>query len=370
MKLLHVMNAVEFSGAETMIATSAGDLSERGFEVVCLATGDTEGSYASVMRSHGVRVDHVRFKPGSPAFVWRVWRYVRANGFEVVHIHCERATFRYALAARLAGAGVVVRTIHSVFSPTGVRAVIRGLLRHSSSRLLGVAFVFASDSIAFNERRRFRTPGMVVRNFVDERRFFPARDSDESDRARTALGVPHGAFVVALVGACAPVKRHGLVIRAIAEADAPVYCLHAGAGSLECSERELADALGVSDRVRFLGSVNQMRDIYIASDCHVMPSKYEGLGLAAIEAASCAIPTVAFDVPGLCDVVEDGATGVLVREASSRELARTLTDYSGARERLVALGQAARTHVATAYSRTEWVSRHLRLYSAFGRDVT
>jgi glycosyltransferase involved in cell wall biosynthesis len=359
-RLLHILNSIEFSGAETMLAASAGDFAAEGFEVVCLSTGAAVGPYAPVLREHGVGVEHIPYR-GSPAFWWDVYRYLRRSRFEVVHVHSERGTFRYGLAARLAGAHVIVRTVHSVFTPTGWRAVARGALRRLAVRWPGVEFVFIGESVADNERARFGTKGRTITNFVDERRFFPAGDKQRSE-ARERLGVPESEFAVAVVGSCLPVKQHSDVIEALALIGAPVWCLHAGSGPLEDAETARAAELGIRDRVRFLGSVEDVRAVYIASDCLVMPSEHEGLGMAVIEAAACGVPTIAFDVSGLRDIIANGRTGLLLQEKTAPSLARALETAAARPAELANMGSRAREAAAVRYSRSDWMTGHLSLY--------
>lgn len=88
----------------------------------------------------------------------------------------------------------------------------------------------------------------------------------------------------------------------------------AGSGDDVPRLTEIAEVLGVADRVKFLGRVSEADKIslYRRSMVALNSSLKEGWGLTSIEANGCGTPMVASDVPGLCDSVQDGRTGFLV----------------------------------------------------------
>jgi len=90
--------------------------------------------------------------------------------------------------------------------------------------------------------------------------------------------------------------------------------------------RSRVAALGLGDRVRFLGPQPQrrLRLFYAAADATVMPSYYESFGMVALEAMACGCPVVASRVGGLTTTVKDGVTGYLVPEGDPTALAERL----------------------------------------------
>ena len=102
--------------------------------------------------------------------------------------------------------------------------------------------------------------------------------------------------------------------------------------------RSLSKELGISDRVLFLGRISdeEKKDFLCRALYIVMPSRYEGWGIAAIEASACSRAVIGADIPGLRDAVIDGKTGVLVKPGNSDSLAEAmdmLLDNKEERER-------------------------------------
>lgn len=298
MRVLHVLNELRPSGAETMLHSAAKEWQTHGVEAEILAVASGPGPFADSLRAVGYQVGHV---PDDPLHrvPLRLLRKVRNGGYDIVHLHAERGNFWLGLAARAAGAAVV-RTVHNNFAFRGrlglERTLQRGLLRLTGS----VTQIAVAPGVADNERRRFRNRVGVVDNWCDPQ-FVPPRPSDR-EAARAALGIDGTRPVLVSVGNCSPAKRHEAVFAALAHPLCPsdaVY-LHVGAETAGREEHALAVRLGVADRVRFLGCVPPLSALH-AADVFVMPSVHEGLPISGAEALATGLPAVLADAPGLRD---------------------------------------------------------------------
>jgi glycosyltransferase involved in cell wall biosynthesis len=103
----------------------------------------------------------------------------------------------------------------------------------------------------------------------------------------------------------------------------------------------LADRLGLTPRVEFAGHVGDIVGVWAKHHVLALPSRYEGLPLALVEAMLCGRPAVLTDVAGHAEIVEDGVTGFLAESASIRALARALEAVWMRRADLRDMGSAA-----------------------------
>lgn len=351
-----------------MLRDSIGRFRDRGFEIEVLSTGDSLGRFAPAFESVGVRVHHLPLKKTVGCFA-QLQSLIRVGKYDVVHVHTERAALWVELTARAAGVKRVVRSVHSVFEFSGWLRVRRALGRWFAARALGVHHIFVGPSVALNEARRFGTPGVSVLNAVDTDRFVPSEGRAACDAIRNMLGIAPDAFVLASVGRCTDVKQHDHVIRTVAllSEDFPNICyLHVGDGPELNAEVELAESSRVVERCQFLGERDDVLLILQAADIFVMPSKYEGLCLAAVEASACGVPVIGYDVPGLRDAVVDGKTGLLV-PAVVQELADAISRLVADAELRRMYGTAGRAFVKDRFSLNRWVDEVMSVYEMAGR---
>ncbi len=300
MKTLHIFNELMPSGAEVMMISAAPYWREAGIDSSVLSTGDVVGPYSVELAKAGYNVFHIPFKK-SPLFFLSVLRLVASKKIDVIHIHCERAAFYYAICAFVLRKKTV-RTIHSTFAFTGLLAVRRRLQRRILN-MLKCRQVSISHSVKETEKRFLCNDTILIPNWFDDKKY-RMPDSQERQLARSFYGIPENSFVVVSVGNCAPVKNHGAVLRALAilRDSLDFIYLHVGREEEGHPERKLAFDLGIEARVRFVGLSNDVVSALFAADVFVMPSLYEGLGLAALEAMATGVPAVLSDVRGLDDL--------------------------------------------------------------------
>ncbi|MEP6494513.1 MAG: glycosyltransferase [bacterium] len=137
-----------------------------------------------------------------------------------------------------------------------------------------------------------------------------------------------------------------------------------GDGDDRAALGELANTLGIAERVRWHGAVPQtaLADFYRRAAALVVPSVGEGLGLVAVEAQLCETPVVAFDSGGLPDVVQNDRTGVLVADVSAGALAAALVSLLEREDRGAALGAASRLHALATFAPESVARRYADIY--------
>jgi len=294
-------------------------------------------------------------------FAFQYLRLLRSTRPACVHVHKEGISLLLSLIPRLLGIRVV-RTVHSVFWFDGYLRV-RKRLERWLARALGVSFVSISPSVMANELERFHNRSQLIMNWFDDRRF---RAPTQSERlwARRHFTLAADEFTLAIIGNCSDVKNHAAVLRATAllPSNLRPTVLHAGDEGDSVTERCLADELGIVDRVRFLGPVDDIATLLWACDLYVMPSLYEGLGIAALEALATGLKVVVSDVPGLHDLaVQFGS--ILAVEPVPPSIASALIEEIRHGARSPDPLQAA--EVQATYGRERGVADYVALYRGF-----
>jgi len=287
------------SGAEVMMRCAAPFWFQAGIEPAILSTGETVGPYCDELEKAGYRIYHIRFRK-SFSFFWAFLCLIKREKFQIVHIHSERASFYYALCARLMQAKVI-RTIHSTFPFSGTLAIKRRAQR-KILHWIKCYQVSIGQSVQETERQFLHNETILIPNWYDDKKYrIPT--AEEQQRVRTQYGIPGNTFTIVSVGNCGPVKNHQTLIQALAlfKESFDFKYLHVGKEEEGNPERKLASDLGIDDRVLFLGQTTDTVSPLFATDVFVMPSLHEGFGIAALEAMAVGIPVILSDVPGLKD---------------------------------------------------------------------
>jgi glycosyltransferase involved in cell wall biosynthesis len=189
--------------------------------------------------------------------------------------------------------------------------------------------------------------------------------------ARAALELPAEAFVCAVLGRLSSWKGQEILLRATADAGlAGINAVALVAGDAwpgeerhERALRELATALGVGDRVRFVGFRDDVDNVYGAADVVVVPStRPDPLPNSALEAAAAGCCVVAAAHGGLPEIVRDGETGRLVPPNDPGALAAALGELAADAPQRERLGAAAAADVADRFSVTRLLERTQALY--------
>lgn len=226
-------------------------------------------------------------------------------------------------------------------------------------------FIAVSDEVARAVMHTIRpAPGKVtvICNSVDVRRY-----QRQVDRAsiRRRIGVPEHAQVMAVVATLKPQKGHRYLIDAVSSIVPRLPSLHVliiGDGELRQELRAQVRAAGLDEQVHFLGSRDDVPDLLAASDFFVLPSLWEGLSLALLEAMSSGLPVVATAVSGTSQVITPGVTGLLVPPGDSRQLAEAIVRLLSEPDRGRAMGAAARDSVRASFGAVRQAEEHLALY--------
>lgn len=168
--------------------------------------------------------------------------------------------------------------------------------------------------------------------------------------ARRLFGLPDNEFVALAVGRLHCQKNHAVLLHALPTAPA-VHLAIAGEGELREELESLAASLGVGSRVRFLGAVTSdaMSALLQTADIFVMPSRFEGLSLALLEALAAGLPIVSSDIPSQVEVLTTAggnACALLMRcddtASWAAALRRLSTDHALRRDLGVAAARRAR----------------------------
>ncbi len=221
-------------------------------------------------------------------------------------------------------------------------------------------------------RRHFGLPADVGEVIVNGRpdAYFAAPDAAGRRRLRAELGIPDDAVVALSVGRLELVKGHQYVIAAMKRLQQrPIwprlYFAWAGKGTLEGQLCAVVAESGMEPQVRFLGERADVPELLDAADVFLLPSQFEGMPLALMEAMAKGVPPIATAVSGIPEAMGD-AGRLLPNPAGDadgtvRELAATLEEWATHADRRRAVGRAARDRAAALFRGDRMLASYLAL---------
>jgi glycosyltransferase involved in cell wall biosynthesis len=194
--------------------------------------------------------------------------------------------------------------------------------------------------------------------------FGRVRSADEIREARAALGITDDTPVVGTVTRLMPSKGNQFLIDAVPQVlavEPRARFFVVGEGELQPDLEAQAEALGVADRVTFVGFMRDVSQAYAACDLVVFPSLWEGTPLTAFEALAMGRPIVATDCDGLLDILTPGFDARIVPRRDAPALAGAVLDLLADPSAREELGRHARV-TGAEYDIGRFVQKMERLY--------
>lgn len=357
----------EWGGAQHVVYLLAKGLREH-YEVTVGCGGG--GPLIPRLQAEGVRVVEIPefCRPPHPVRDLRVlvtlYQWLRRERFTLVHTHSTKAGVLGRLAARWAGAPVVLFTAHGWAFTEGRSAWTRALLTQVERLVARVSdrIVCVSEydrDLAIRLRVADPETLVTIRNGLDTGEFLTPADAGG---IRDTLGAA-GDFLIASVGRLAAPKDPFTLISALRMLPDPrSRLLLIGSGSLRHAIERHIRAEGVAERVWLAGERTDVPAILREADVFVHSSHREGLPLVIIEAMLAGLPVVATNIGGIPELVDEGVTGILVPRDDPGALAdalRRLMMDPALRRRI---GTEGRDKALQAFSHDRMLADYLRLY--------
>ena len=309
-KILHVIHGLNMGGAETVVKNYCLGLDRDKYDLVVLCFTRENSPYDRQLQEAGIRViylmdeieKHEKIFFGIARKIYRhlaLYYYtrkaIRTEKPDVIHSHLMLN--RYIAFANPAKGTKIFHTVHAepkVLWNGSFRAKREAAVLRRFIRKYDFHFIALHENMCKEMNEMFSVSNsLVLNNGID---FTPYDNPTPRATVRSENDIPQDAFVIGHVGRFSPVKNHAFLLQIfeqVCKQKENAFLLMIGAGSLIPQVQQMAQEMGLADRIRILTDRTDIPDLLMSVDAFAFPSRCEGLGIALIEAQRAALPCVA-----------------------------------------------------------------------------
>jgi glycosyltransferase involved in cell wall biosynthesis len=373
-RVLHVITSFGVGGAQVQLAELLARTPKEQYDVEVLVLGRQDGDFSRQwMARDDVKFHYSSGWPRRSLAVLELARLCQSRRYDLVHTWLFMANVIGAAGARLGGVPRIIGSVRnlSLWKKTWYAQwwfrIADALASRVADQVTVNATPLAADHAAWTWMRPARLA--VIPNGLDPARIVPHAEGAYA-WLRRELNLPIDTPIAGTVGRLAPEKDHAMVLRAVATALRSRHDLHAvivGDGALRQALERLAEALGITARVHFMGERTDSRRITAGLDVFALTSRIEGFPNVLLEAAFLAVPSIATDIGGAGDVLdpedlmEPGDAGQASRLMLARLARRDRACFHAAAVRRRAFDQ-----FTAAHSSARWLALYDRMLTAKG----
>lgn len=309
-RILQIVNIMDRAGIENMLMNYYRAIDRRKIQFDFLTHRPVEGAYDDEIRKLGGRVYYApRLYPQNykDYFEYMKVFFREHNEYRIVHSHIDSMSYLPLLAAKKSGIPVRIAHSHSTSIDFDFKWVLKQIYRN---RITSVATNYAACSykageFLFGEKKNVE----IIYNALNINKF---RYSEATrQKKRNELGL-EGKFVIGHVGRFTKAKNHRFILetfRKIAEKRKEAFLLLVGTGELLAETKKQIERMGLTNKVKILSNRDDVNELYQVMDIFIFPSKYEGLGMGAVEAQISGLTVIASNnVPMEAKISDDFIT--------------------------------------------------------------
>ncbi len=282
-------------------------------------------------------------------------RLIRKEKYDIVHTHEAKASLLSRLAAYIAGCRYIIYGLHGVTFNDPMSYLKRKFYILTERWTVGVSDLIigvSKDVISHYHRQNIglKIPFKVIHSGIDIDKFMKEDQSAESGKEtlKASLNIHQEDIILINIGRFSFSKAQRFTIQSFAalkKTNSHLKLILVGEGELTDECKRLVKDLKMVDDVIFYGFSDRIGTLLSIADIHVLTSLREGLPRVAVEASLMKVPTVAFTVEGIGEVITNNESGYLVPPNDVHALTEKINDLIRYKEKRKLFGERAFEHV-------------------------
>jgi len=319
-KIIHITHDLDLGGLQRVIINICRTIDRSRFDMSILCLRKL-GCFLPEVEKLGIPVTLLPKKETGTDYLSfvKVAEYLRKEKPDVIHTHNTQPFIDGTLGAILSGVKKIIHTDHARSFPDKKRYMFaEWFVSHFAYKVIGVSEHTSENLIKFEHINKSKV--MTIPNGIDPK---PYQIEIDKKAKKKELGISENNLVLGVAVRLSEQKGISYLLKAmpdILKTKPDVSLVIAGDGPLKNDLRFLAENLGISNNVFFLGLRTDTAELLKLFDIYVMPSIWEGLPMILLEAMAAECPIISTDVGGIPTAIENSQNGLLVKPADQEEL--------------------------------------------------
>ena len=292
----------------------------------------------------------------------RLWKLLRREKPQIVESFTHDSNMLALPTAWMAGIPVRIATHH------GVVAGIQPWREKIHAFMINIGLAYRIVAVSSLAKEKLLEEGIrkdkitVIHNGIKP----VAGDESARPTTRKEMGFDADDFLLLSVGRLVPSKAHHNLIAALPDAikiNKHIRVGILGDGELRETLQKQIDSLGLTNKVKLLGVQENVPKYLFASDVFILPSLWEGLPMALLEAMSAGLPVIVTNVEGMEEVVENEKHGLLINPGSVHEITQAILQLSArSPSQLRTMGEEGRTLISSLYTTDMMCKKYVEVF--------
>ena len=383
-KVAHIIARMITGGADENTLFTIEGLNKEKYEIDLITGEEFDKDILNKVKNYPfdiIQIKGLKWKLNflhDPIVLLKLMKLLKRKHYDIVHTHTTKAGILGRIAAQLSGIPVIVHGLHG----STFQAFNSGLLNwclFRFERLTGRftdAYISVSGVLSekyiekgIGEKENYHT----VYSGVELQKFYEVRKKNEYQKKQRDLKIISGDFVIGNVASLETRKGHKFLIDAFKKAvekrkDCPLKLLIVGEGNKRKNLESYVRELNLESKVIFSGYREDVEELMAMMDIFVLTSLREGLPRVLVQATAVGIPSIAFNVDGVPEIIEDNYNGFLVKTGDVKQLTKRIIQYIDHKELLVLHGKNGRELIKGKWSIEDMVGKIDEIYQNLVRE--
>ncbi|MFK5947646.1 MAG: glycosyltransferase [Methylococcales bacterium] len=360
--ILHVIESLEFGGAEKVVVHLANKLASSYKVSICVTKrkGDLITQVNSDIKIHFLDTG----EGNSLALPVKLKKLILSEKVDIVQCHNWGIYLESTLATVLSGRAKLIHTVHghyTLFEP-GFKSKVKIKIRHLLEKLAS-SYTFMTVPVS-NSIKQYIIDDInisansiqTIHNGIDGLVTNEFRVKDYSKYIKLII-----------IGRLAKIKNHSLLLHAFKrslDSNSKLRLTVVGDGPELSNLKSLTESLGLIDYVEFYGFRTDIEELLLSHDIFLLSSDYEGISIAILEAMSLKMPVIATDVGGNPEVVINNKTGIIVAKNNSDEFSDAINVLTGTTNLIELYGEEGYHYFYNNFHESVVLKQYTKLYES------